>query len=121
MNLLLAENKIQALKTWIAHHVSPAMGTEWHPFGFAPFPKLPTWLPLQGLMAIIVTVLVLVIYGVVVKKQLKPQGRLTNFFESFVLYVRNEIVIPNMGETEGKKWTPFFLSVDLLRLCFFQG
>ena len=38
------------------------------------------------------------------------RGRLANFFETLVIYIRDEVVIPNMGEA-GRAFMPFFLTV----------
>jgi F-type H+-transporting ATPase subunit a len=39
-----------------------------------------------------------------------PQGW-TNALEVFVLFIRNEICIPTMGDNDGRKLTPFFCSL----------
>ena len=38
-----------------------------------------------------------------------PRGRFVNFFEVLVLYVRDEMVLPNMGE-RGVKYIPIFMT-----------
>ncbi len=38
------------------------------------------------------------------------RGTVVNLVESFVLFIRDEIVIPNMGE-DGRKYLPYFLSI----------
>ncbi len=42
---------------------------------------------------------------------LVPRGRLANFLEMLVVFVRNEIAIPNIGKEAGPKYTPYLLSV----------
>lgn len=115
MNFILAsltDLKIVAVKEWIEHHVSPEASYEWHPLGFLPFPELPSWLPLQGLMMILVTIIIFVLFAVLYKKKnLAPQGFIAKFFEPFILFVRDDIAIDSMGEKEGRKWTPFFCSL----------
>ncbi|MGA9526075.1 MAG: F0F1 ATP synthase subunit A [Myxococcaceae bacterium] len=44
------------------------------------------------------------------KSQLVPKGRLANFLEMLVLFVRNEIAIKNIGPEEGPRYTPYLLS-----------
>ena len=44
------------------------------------------------------------------KSQLVPRGRLANFLEMLVLFVRNEIAIKNIGPEEGPRYTPFLLT-----------
>jgi F-type H+-transporting ATPase subunit a len=38
------------------------------------------------------------------------RGRLANFFESIVVFIRDEVVLPNMGEA-GRPYMPFFLTI----------
>lgn len=38
------------------------------------------------------------------------RGRLANFFESIVIFIRDEVVIPNMGDA-GRAFMPFFLTL----------
>lgn len=46
----------------------------------------------------------------------KKGGRVKTFLEMFVTFVRDEIVVPNLGEKEGRKLTPFFCSLLLFLL-----
>jgi len=45
------------------------------------------------------------------KGQLVPRGRLANFLEMMVVFVRNEIAIPNIGREKGPRYVPYLLSV----------
>lgn len=44
------------------------------------------------------------------RKQLVPRGPAANILEMLVLFVRNEIAIPNIGEEDASKFTPYLLS-----------
>jgi F-type H+-transporting ATPase subunit a len=44
------------------------------------------------------------------KKSLVPQGTMANIIELLVLFVRNEIAIPNIGKKEGPRYTGYLLS-----------
>ncbi len=44
-------------------------------------------------------------------KQPVPHGPRQNVLEMLVLFVRNEIAIPNIGKEEGPRYTPYLLSV----------
>jgi F-type H+-transporting ATPase subunit a len=44
-----------------------------------------------------------------------PKG-LGNFFEVLVIFVRDEVVYPNLGKEHGRKWLPFFLTLFFLIL-----
>ena len=44
-------------------------------------------------------------------KQPVPHGPRQNILEMLVLFVRNEVAIPNIGKEEGPRYTPYLLSV----------
>lgn len=46
----------------------------------------------------------------IAKRPLARPSRASGFVEIFILFVRNEIVLENMGK-HGLKWTPYFLSL----------
>ncbi len=51
-----------------------------------------------------------------------PKGRLTNAVEALVLFVRNEIAIPNIGKVEASRYTPYLLSLFFFVLtCNWMG
>jgi F-type H+-transporting ATPase subunit a len=45
------------------------------------------------------------------KRSISPKGVFLNFFESFVFFVRDDMVYKIMGEKQGRKWLPFFLTL----------
>lgn len=91
---------------------------EWHlPFGIhidLPVYKLSILgmqldlsITLHVLMMWIASLLLIVLFGASFRKrQLVPKG-IAAILESMVLFVRDEIAVPNMGEKLGKKLTPF--------------
>ena len=86
--------RIYQLKNYIADHVNP--------FNHS----LHIWYVLAS--ALIVAFIFLVLYK---KKSPVPKGKLTHFLEAFVLFIRNEISIENLGEKDGKKWAGFFCTL----------
>ena len=124
MNTLLAASggghptKMEAIIFWIKDHMSLA-GNHWSPLGFIEIPNDSIFsnnFTTQSLFLVISTVITFILFGVLYnKKQDVPTG-LTNFLEPFVLYVRDEIAVKNMGEKDGKAWTPFFCSLFFLIL-----
>jgi F-type H+-transporting ATPase subunit a len=65
-------------------------------------------------MLILGTVVLVLVFLLASRKQagkLVPQGRLANFLEMLVVFVRDEIAIPNIGKEEGPKYVPYLLSV----------
>ena len=65
-------------------------------------------------MLLLGTLLLLLVFVLASRKQegrLVPEGRLANFLEMMVVFVRNEIAIPNIGKEEGPRYVPYLLSV----------
>jgi F-type H+-transporting ATPase subunit a len=59
----------------------------------------------------VASILILTIFGAVARRRsLSPKGVFMNLFESFVFFVRDEMVYKIMGEETGRKWLPFFLT-----------
>ena len=95
---------IKSVSDWVQGHVNPNFSldpSEWsgldHTF--------------TATMVGVVTVLMLIIFlGIYDKKQKVPTG-ITNFLESFVMFVRNEIAIKNMGQKDGRAWSGFFCTM----------
>lgn len=75
-----------------------------HLFGFdIPITKHLIW------MWIASGLLVLFAVGVGSRSRLIP-GRLQSVLESLVVFVRDDVAIPSMGEEDGRRWTPFLLT-----------
>lgn len=56
-------------------------------------------------------IIVLAIFAVLARrKTLVPKGSFRNFFEVFVVFVRDEMVYKIMGEEMGRRFLPFFLT-----------
>ncbi len=104
------------LGEYIVHHIKNS--NEWNIFGY--HLHLPTFKPVhilgvqvdfsitQHLVMMWVTSLILIVaLGLLFrKKRLVPSG-IAAMMEVLVLFVRDEIAIPNMGTKAGKKFTPF--------------
>ena len=92
----------------VMHHVQDAK--EWHlPFLHIP---LPEFISLHGIMLVLCSVLLLILFGKLYRKdpRVAPRG-LTNFLEMLVLFVRDEISIANLGEKDGRAMAPMFCSM----------
>jgi F-type H+-transporting ATPase subunit a len=92
----------------VMHHVQDAQ--EWHlPFLHIP---LPGFITLHGTMLVICTGLLLLFFGRLYLKShtVAPHG-LTNLLEVFVLFVRDEISVANLGEKDGRAMAPMFCSM----------
>ena len=119
----MAQAESQDLATkineYISHHVL-VNGTEWK-IPFVGAIHLPEWLPLQGLMLVIATALLLAVFLFGYKRNAAVPTGITNVLELFVVFIRDNIAIPNMGDHDGKKMTPllctfffFIVSLNLL-------
>jgi F-type H+-transporting ATPase subunit a len=102
---------------WIMHHITDSRVLEFHPFGEIHIPELiimgfditPTKHVLfMWLTALIIVVLFTVIAGRY-KKTLIPRG-IVNFFEVFIVFVRDEIARPTLGH-HAPKFLPYLLTV----------
>ena len=82
---------------------------DWRPFGLE-------WLDLSitkvTLNMWIAAALIFIFFRLLVKKQTgeNRSGRFLNFLEPFVIYVRSEMVFPIMGEHNGRRYLPLFLT-----------
>jgi F-type H+-transporting ATPase subunit a len=113
----------QDVGEFIVHHLVNA--DSWHPLPGVGIPLLGDislfgvnmGLTLHVLMLILAACTVFLLFGVLYKKQSSqaPSG-ITNMLEVLVLFVRDEICINYMGESDGKKLAPFFLNFFFLVL-----
>ena len=82
---------------------------DWRPFGLE-------WLDLSITKVTvnmwIAGALIFFLFRLLRKKQAggNRSGRYLNFLEPFVIYVRDQMVYPVMGESNGKRYLPFFLT-----------
>ncbi len=96
------------LEEYINHHIHDSR--QWQ-LPFLPTIQLPPFLSLHGVMLLIGTIILLVIFCVFYdKKQRVPHG-FTNLLEFFVVFIRDEIAIKNLGEEEGRRMTPFLCNI----------
>jgi F-type H+-transporting ATPase subunit a len=92
---------------------------EWHIPLLKPI-MLPGFLTVHMLMLMIGTTFLFIVMLAVYRKEDRVPTGITNFIEFFVVYIRDEIAIPNMGQEEGEKFTPmlcsFFFFILMLNL-----
>ena len=127
-----AKNGNEDLGDFIIHHIQDSH--EWNVFGYQI--HLPTFKPIyvfgieldlsitqHVLMMWIVSIILILTFGLLFrKKKLVPTG-FAAILETMVLFVRDEIAIPNIGLKDGKRLTPllatmffFILSCNLIGL-----
>ncbi|RKX77291.1 MAG: ATP synthase F0 subunit A [Spirochaetes bacterium] len=82
-------------------------------FPFVPEITLPHGITMHRLMLVLSVLLITGFYSAWIKRgDLKPKTR-TILLESLVIFVRDDIVYPIMGEERGAKWLPFFTTMFL--------
>ena len=96
------------LEEYILQHVQSS--TEWH-LPFLPPVHLPSFLPVHGLMLLIAAALLLLLFCVLYRKEQKVPTGATNMLEAVVLFIRDKISIANLGEKDGREYTPFFCTL----------
>ncbi len=94
--------------TYLMHHVSNSQ--EWK-LPFLPAIHLPEPLSLHGVMLFICCGILFLVFCVLYKKDDRVPSGLTNFLEMIVLFVRDNVAIPNLGKEDGLKFTPFLCTL----------
>lgn len=96
------------LDTYILHHVLDSH--EWH-IPFLPAIHLPSFLTLHTLMMFLSALLILFIFCVLYRKGDRVPKGLTNALETFVVFIRDQIAIPSLGEEDGIYYTPILCTL----------
>ncbi len=65
----------------------------------------------QHLAILLSSVLIILAFCLFYKKQARVPHGFTHLLEVLVVFIRDEVVCANMGKEEGRKWTPYFLTV----------
>ena len=77
---------------------------------------LPFGMTVHLFMILLASALIITLFGLTaVRPKAKPKG-LAVAMESLILFVRDDIVYPVMGEKRGEKWLPFFLTLFMFLL-----
>jgi F-type H+-transporting ATPase subunit a len=104
-----------AIVTEALHHVQDAHSLEL--FGFhIELPRLSIMgfdisITKHVVMMWVSALLLILIFSLFAKRKgITPKGAFLNFFESFIVFVRDEMVYKIMGEEHGRKYLPFFLT-----------
>ena len=64
----------------------------------------------QLIMMILASLIIVSLFRFGYKKDKKVQSGLGNLLEVFVVFIRDEVVYPNMGEKQGRKFLPLILT-----------
>jgi len=108
------------LDGYIMHHVLNSH--EWLLPFVAPIP-LPGIVTSHALMVFFACTIILLLFLVFYRKNERVPTGLTNCLETLVVFIRDEIAIPNLGEKDGLQFTPmlctiffFILTLNLMGL-----
>jgi F-type H+-transporting ATPase subunit a len=102
-----SQEKMAAVLGYIMHHARDSQ--VWSPLPHMAIP-LPGGLTLHGLMLVFSAFVVLLLFGVVYRRSATVPTGMTNLMEFFVQFIRDQIAIPNLGEEDGRRFTPIFCS-----------
>jgi len=64
----------------------------------------------QLIMMLIASFIIILLFLFGYKKEKKVQSGIGNLLEVFVVFIRDEVVYPNMGEKQGRKFLPLILT-----------
>ena len=103
----------ESLGEFVLGHVVDA--EYWYVTPWGPKVYFPEWMAGGSLhvfmMFLAAALLVLLLVPASRRSSPAPRGRLANMIEAMVIFIRDEVVTPNLGEKEGRKWLPFFLTI----------
>lgn len=100
------EARSEAVQQYIMHHIADSH--EWAPFGL--HINLPPFLSVHGLMLLFCACFLFLLFVVLYRKNMLVPTGITNMLEAFVVFVRDQIAVPSLGEADGRKMTPLFCS-----------
>ena len=102
--------------------VLPSIGWEWH---------LPSWLSRFMILETIAALIVLAVFLPACRRIARgdvPKGRFAHFVEALLLFIRDEVAIPTIGEQHYKRFLPllwtlfvFIATMNLLGMIPFMG
>ncbi len=110
---------------WIQHHIGnsdswhlPALHIELPQFEPFHILGVPIDLSISNhtVMLWIAGIILILIFRFTINFRKRVQGGFGNILEIFVLYIRDEVAIANMGEKEGRRFTPLLVTFFLFIL-----
>ena len=100
------QQRMDAVEAFIMHHV-----TDSHvlalPFVSVPLPK---FLTAHGVMVALAALFLILLFRVFYRHEAAVPRGITNLLEVFVLFIRDQIVVPYLGREDGRRMTPLFCS-----------
>jgi F-type H+-transporting ATPase subunit a len=93
------------LEEYIFHHVLDSK--EWDLPFLSPI-ILPGFLSVHAVMLFLCATLLIILFVFIYDKKSRVPTGITNLLEAFVVFIRDDIAIKNLGEDDGRKMTPLF-------------
>jgi F-type H+-transporting ATPase subunit a len=93
------------LQEYILHHIRNS--DQWHLPLFPPI-KLPWFLSLHELVMLFVAVVLVIVFCRLYRKDQEVPTGFTNLLEAFIVFIRDDIVVPALGKEDGRRMTPLF-------------
>ncbi len=119
--LAMPGSAAESLGEFILHHVADS--DSWHFLGMTVhFPQIQIagisfGITLHIAMMILAFFILLILLKIASRRRgLVPAGGFAHAIEAVVIYVRDEILVPNMGRKDAEKWLPFFMTLFLFVL-----
>jgi len=112
------------LGEFVQHHI--VNSKTWHVTPWGPTVSFPVWhvfgidmsISLHVAMMLITTVLLVVLLLPASRRATHaPRGKFAHMVEAFVVFIRDEVVAPNLGKKDTRKWMPFFLTIFFFLLA----
>lgn len=97
-----------AVQFFIMHHMADSRTWNWLP---ADHQQLPAFLTLHGTMVIFSGLLLVFFLSLACRRPAPVPHGWMNFVEFFVKYIRDEMAVPFLGETDGRRLTPLLCSL----------
>jgi len=100
------QQKMEQLQAFVFHHIEDS---HTFPTLFGPV-NLPGFLTVHSVMLVFTAAMLVVVFSVAFRRKTAVPHGWANLLEVFVAFIRNQIVIPFLGEADGSRMTPLFCS-----------
>lgn len=112
----LVQAKNDAVQAYMMHHMQDSSVWTWFPHVQTQLPTIHFMniqhrLTVNEVMVVAVAVLLSVVLGLTARRAQPVPTGLLNVLEAFAKYIRNEMVIPFLGESDGRKMAPMFCTL----------
>lgn len=112
----LVQAKSEAVQAYMMHHMMDSSVWTWLPHVQSHLPTIRFMnvqftLTVNSVMVMAVALLLIVVFGLAARRAEPVPTGLLNVLEAFAKYIRNEMVIPFLGEKDGHKMAPMFCTL----------